>query len=76
MDTFAQAWGLDNQLLAESVEAFSISQPDEIPYIDELISSVDFAKTANQSAGNKLRHNMELITSFTCISGVKGKYSK
>lgn len=77
VDAFAQAWGLDNQLLAKSVEAFSMSQPDVIPYIDELISSVDFTKATNQTKGNKLTHNMELIKHLpSWISGIKEKYSK
>lgn len=58
---FAEEWGLDNQLLAKSIEVFSISQPEIVPYIDELTASVDFMKATNQSAGNKLRHNMNLI---------------
>ncbi|MEB9855553.1 HsdR family type I site-specific deoxyribonuclease [Bacillus cereus] len=73
---FADEWGLDNQLLEKSVEAFSISQPDVIPYIDELTSSVDFAKATNQSAGNKLRHNMELIKQLPAwMCDMKEKYS-
>lgn len=58
---FSEEWGLDNQLLVKSVETFSDSQPEVVPYIDDLTKSVDFMKATNQSAGNKLRHNMQLI---------------
>lgn len=73
---FAREWGLDDQLLSKSVEVFSILQPEVIPYIDELTSSVDFMKATNQSAGSKLRHNMELIKRLPkWIKDMKEKYN-
>lgn len=73
---FAEEWGLDAQLLSKSVEAFLISKPDIIPYVDELTASVDFTKATNQAAGNKLRHNMHLIKELpNWILFIKGKYN-
>ncbi|MGE6402805.1 HsdR family type I site-specific deoxyribonuclease [Bacillus cereus] len=73
---FSIEWGLDTQLLLKSVDAFSISQSDVIPYIDELTASVDFTKATNQSAGNKLRHNMNLMKELpNWILSIKGKYN-
>ncbi|GAK29925.1 type I restriction enzyme R protein [Weissella oryzae SG25] len=57
---FAEEWGIDDNLLSHSLSAYVISNRDVIPYIDEIIRSVDFSKAKNQSAGNKLRHNMRL----------------
>lgn len=58
---FSQEWGLDESLLSKSVDQFSIVKEDEIPYIDELQRSVDFNIARNQSAGNQLKHMINLI---------------
>ena len=58
---FSQEWGLDESLLSKSVDQFSIVKEDEIPYIDELQKSVDFNTARNQSAGNQLKHMINLI---------------
>lgn len=73
---FSSEWGLDSELLGKSVNSYSISQPDVVPYINELISSVDFSKATNQTAGNLLRHNMTLTTKFPeWMAKTKQKYS-
>ena len=58
---FSQEWGLDESLLSKSVDQFSIVKEDEIPYIEELQKSVDFNTARNQSAGNQLKHMINLI---------------
>lgn len=60
VDEFAVEWGLDSELLIKSVHLYSLSQPDAIPYIDDLIKSVDFIKATNKEAGNMLMHNISL----------------
>lgn len=73
---FSSEWGIDSKLLGKSVNSYSISQPDVVPYINELISSVDFNKATNQTAGNLLRHNMTLTTKLPeWIAEIKQKYS-
>lgn len=73
---FSLEWGLDSELLRKSVNSYSTSQPDVIPYINDLISSVDFSKATNQTAGNLLRHNMTLTTKLPkWIAEIKQKYS-
>lgn len=62
---FAEEWGLDAQLLRESVASYSCSQPTVVPYIDELTKGVVFENAANQSAGNRLRHIMALTKKLT-----------
>ena len=44
---FANGWGLDSELLEKSVSAFSGPQTAAIPYIDELIASVNLSKATN-----------------------------
>jgi len=58
---FSQEWGLDESVLSKSLDQFSVVKEDEIPYIDELQKSVDFNIAINQSAGNQLKHMINLI---------------
>lgn len=75
VDVFANEWGLDAELLMKSVNSYSTSQPDVVPYINDLVSSVDFSKAANQTAGNLLRHNMTLTSKLPqWIAEIKQKY--
>lgn len=72
---FANEWGLDSELLNESVNSYSTSQPDVVPYINDLVSSLDLSKATNQSAGNLLRHNMTLTSKLPqWIVEIKQKY--
>lgn len=73
---FSSEWGLDSELLGKSVNSYSTSQPDVVPYINELISSVNFNNATNQTAGNMLRHNMTLTAKLPgWIAEIKQKYS-
>ncbi|MBS4193219.1 HsdR family type I site-specific deoxyribonuclease [Bacillus sp. FJAT-49705] len=73
---FSSEWGLDSGILERSVNSYSTSQPDVVPYINELISSVNFSKAINQTAGNLLRHNMTLTPKLPeWMAEIKQKYS-
>ncbi|WP_270166696.1 type I restriction endonuclease subunit R [Paenibacillus sp. SYP-B4298] len=75
-EEFAEEWGIDHELLYKSVIAYSSSQPAIVPYINELISSVDFSKATNKEAGNKLKHNMLLTSRLPkWIAEVKQRYN-
>lgn len=54
----AVCWGINGDWLLKSVNTFTTSQPSAIPYIDELIKSVDYEKATDKSSGNKLKHMM------------------
>jgi type I restriction enzyme R subunit len=76
VDEFAIEWGIDNKLLYKSVMSYSIAQPSIIPYINDLISSVDFSKATNQTAGNKLKHNMLLTATLPkWMAEIRQRYS-
>lgn len=76
VNDFSLEWGLDSKLLEKSVNSYSISQPDVVPYINELIGSIDFSKATNQTAGNLLRHNMTLTGILPkWIAEIKQKYN-
>ncbi len=72
---FALQWGLDAALLEKSVAAYSESQADIVPYIDELTQSVDFDQATNQSGGNRLTHIMTLTKELPpWMAKIKQKY--
>lgn len=76
IDQFAAEWGLDNKLLNKSVNSYSTSQPEVIPFINEIINSVNFSKATNKTAGNILRHNMTLTANLPIwITELKQKFS-
>ncbi len=71
----AQEWGLDSDVLKESVAAYSITNPDEIPFTEDLIGSVKYEVATNQKAKNKLEHNMMLMNYLReAIPKIKYKY--
>jgi type I restriction enzyme R subunit len=76
VDEFSAEWGIDNKLLYKSVISYSTAQPAIVPYINDLISSVDFSKATNQIAGNKLKHNMLLTATLPkWMAEIKQRYS-
>ncbi len=76
VDAFAKDWGIEVAMLQRSVESYKDSQPDVVPYIDELVNRVDFDRAINQSAGNKLRHIMTLTKELPIwIATIRQKYS-
>lgn len=75
IDDLAVRWGIDNEWLLKSVNAFTISQSSALPYVDELMKSVDYEKATDQSAGNKLKHMMTLTRELPqIVSNIKQKY--
>ncbi|HHW93683.1 MAG TPA: type I restriction endonuclease subunit R [Clostridiaceae bacterium] len=75
IDEYAEQWGLDTELLKKTIEAYSPRKPDYVPYIEELIETVDYENAKKASLGSRLRLNMELIGSLPMFVGeVKEKY--
>lgn len=57
----SREWGLDEVVFERAVEAYSTSNPNDIPYIDELTSNLDYDSIENPKTNNLLEHNMELM---------------
>ena len=55
----ASKWGLDKGLLSKAVEAYDTSEPDKIPYMEDIVKTLDYAN-ATEKAPSILAHNMEL----------------
>jgi len=75
INDLADRWGIDRDWLNKSVNAFSVTQREVIPYIDELTKSVDYDLATDKSAGNKLKHMMILTRKLPeMIAEMKQKY--
>lgn len=61
INEFAKDWGIDGELLSQSLKQFSLSRKQEIPYIEDLRNSIDY-KNARKQEKNPLVHNMHFIT--------------
>ncbi|MRT93011.1 HsdR family type I site-specific deoxyribonuclease [Ancylomarina sp. 16SWW S1-10-2] len=71
----SEKWGIYNDLLLKSVNSYIASEPATIPYIDEITKSVDYEKASDQSARNKLEHNMAMTKDLPkTITKIKLKY--
>ncbi len=74
VERLAEKWGLDKELLAKTVEAYDMSQPEKIPYMEDLIKSLDYEHAAEKAA-NVLAHNMKLRGKLPKeIKEIKSKY--
>jgi len=75
INDLADRWGIDREWLYKSVNAFSVTQCEVIPYIDELTKSVDYDRATDKSAGNKLKHMMILTRQLPeLIAEMKQRY--
>ncbi|MFS8210842.1 type I restriction endonuclease subunit R, EcoR124 family [Paenibacillus sp. S29] len=75
INEFAMEWGLDSKLIERSIYAYSTSQPAVVPYIEDLLNSVDFSKAMNQTAGSQLKHSIRLSKELPqWIAETKQKY--
>lgn len=76
VEVFAKEWGLDAKLLQSSVIAYTASQPDIVPYIDEIMKRLDFGNAENKTAGNRLKHVMTLSRVLPgWVAEIKQKFS-
>lgn len=75
IDDLADRWGINREWLFKSVNAFSVTQPEMIPYIYELTQSVNYDMAKDKSAGNQLKHMMTLTRKLPeLIAEKKSKY--
>ncbi len=59
--SYAENWGINADILEESMAAYSVTEPDNIPRIEEITASVDFGKAKNKAVEDQL----ELIMALT-----------
>ena len=60
VEEFASEWGLDSQLFAKSLKAYDLKKPDEVPFREDIVKTLDATKATNEFSGSKLKLNMEL----------------
>jgi type I restriction enzyme R subunit len=63
----AKEWGVDGMIFEKSVDAYSITSPEDIPFIDDLIGSLDFSSATKKRGSNQLMHNFALTPYLTKI---------
>src|SRR5699024_4620719 len=75
--TISQEWGIDEVILEKTVEAYIVSKPDEIPFIDEITRAVNFKSAIKPQGENKLMHNVALQKNIIgLVSTIHKKYIK
>ncbi|WP_223805117.1 restriction endonuclease subunit R [Streptococcus oralis] len=57
---FATEWGLDNQLLTKLLKSYDLKKPEEIPFREDLVKTLETTKATSELSGSKLKLNMEL----------------
>lgn len=66
---------VDSVIFEKAVEAYSVANPDEILYIDDITNSVDHESIENPETSNLLEHNMALSNKLPdIVSKLKKKY--
>ena len=56
----SQDWGIDEVIFEKAIEAYSVSKPDEIPFRQDIVQSLNFEKAEKRQGANQLMHNMSL----------------
>lgn len=73
---FASIWGIQKSWLYKVADKVLSSESDKIPYKDELNDNVDYNEASDKSAGNRLKHMMNLKNKLPEFIGeVKQKYN-
>lgn len=71
----ADEWGINGKVLEKSIEAYSTTSPQDIPYIDDLIGSLDFSAATKKQGANQLMHNFALTPYLTkIVPQIKSKF--
>lgn len=74
IDEIAKDWGLDANLLSESVKEYSLNKKEIIPYIEDLQRSVNYEE-ARKPAVSPLIHTMQLVQTLPeYMVEIKKKY--
>src|SRR5699024_11778584 len=73
----SQDWGIDEVIFEKAIAAYSVSKPDEIPFIDEITRAVNFKLAIKPQGENKLIHNVALQKNIIgLVSTIHKKYIK
>ena len=74
---FSEFWGIKNsEILIKSVNSYSENKTDLVPYIDEILESIDMDIAQNKENSNRLKHSIDLGKKLpSWILEVRSKYS-
>jgi type I restriction enzyme, R subunit len=75
VNEFANEWGIDSKWLQQSVFDFELSQSDVVPYLEEIIQSIDLNR-ANKKMDNLFMFNIALHETLpTWMAEIKQQFS-
>lgn len=60
IEDFSENWGVVPEIVKDSVEEYSVSEPEIIPFFDEIVQSLDYDKAKNKSNSTRLNHIISL----------------
>lgn len=73
---FACEWGIDSQLIQKSILNYELKQLDVIPFLEEIIQSVDLSQIKNKVVDSLFSHNLQLTAELPhWMAEVKKKYN-
>ena len=71
----ADEWGISGKFFEKSIDAYSVTSPQDIPFIDDLIGSLDFSAATKKQGANQLMHNFALTPFLVkVVPQIKSKF--
>lgn len=71
----ADEWGISGKIFEKSIDAYSTTSPQDIPFIDDLIGSLDFDAATKKQGPNQLMHNFALTPYLVeAVPKIKSKF--
>lgn len=62
---FSDDWGVDVEPLIKSLENYSLSEPEIVPYIDEIAKSLNYESAKIKKGNSYLEHNIKLANELS-----------
>jgi len=75
MFKFFDEWGIDIEILIKSLENYSLSEPEIVPYIEEISNSLNYENAKIKKGNSYLEHNIKLTNELSkWMRKIKNKY--
>ena len=72
---YSKYWGVEEQLIKDSVGNFDVTKPNNIPYIYEILATCDYEKAVYKAPGGQLGQVIEFSNDLQIfIHKLKDKY--
>lgn len=75
MFKFSDEWGIDIEILIKSLKNYSLSEPEIVPYIEEISNSLNYENAKIKKGNSYLEHNIKLTNELSkWMRKIKNKY--